>query len=913
MLNPYTETIGPLGFFFAHCGIAADQGNRVYSVAAGIVRSDGARDTFESHVQYPYLTARERNRSGLSAETLAAAPSWRQVADRLGRFLDAVPVVFVYDDRECLQEMMQFSGKTRMIDLAFAAEFFLPQLAAHSPAGVREYLHGKPHRSIRFSAREMVGLSVDLVDHICGSLLNDQLHPEAVAIRYYLKKTQTLFGDALVHIATNYRRYFGGLFDPCTVGDTDAWKPFLERAKSIHRKERAPAPAHPISEGHVRTLFEALAAAAKGYRFRPEQVSYAGHVVDALNDRTVLAIEAGTGTGKTQGYLTPIMEYLYRNREARAVISTYTKSLQDQIVQREIALTRSVLKMYRDIPVAMLKGKSSYVCAEKLDHLYDEGWTGAPLLAWLYFVHLAYRFRDADMDDIGPKVRSMLGEGGDMIGMINEISAKDGCNLRHQSCPAQVITADAHRSRLVVTNHHKLALLDQDTLLAGLFNHYVIDEANHFESAVRAAFSIELRSGELSAAIDSLDRTGQRLGKRAGKDRARSLADAQTDIRAIRRVLTDFRQCLGRVGAKGGTGEMMTMPAEHPAYPDGRAKDVMVGLGRRLSALREVFEPFADTQPGPVRAGPNRAAGRLKIILSRLLEFEESLLGIAHSLGADDQVTAYRCFPKTFVLTAMPVDVSDQIREHFFDQKDTIVFTAATLSRNGSFDSFRKICGMDRGPEDGLAHRHPETFRFQRIASPFPVDAAQIVVPREAVSGKYVNKKAWLDTVSVLIPKLIRENSGRTLVLFSSYRDLAAVVDRVAETIDDMNVPLIVQQKGIATVSLCEEFRSVKESVLFGVDTFWYGVDFKGDTLTQVVITRIPYPSPMEPIQQARKQIFSPKDFWQRYHYETDIKLRQGMGRLIRSESDRGRVVILDSRFKAGKFSGPLQTESQKI
>ena len=108
----------------------------------------------------------------------------------------------------------------------------------------------------------------------------------------------------------------------------------------------------------------------------------------------------------------------------------------------------------------------------------------------------------------------------------------------------------------------------------------------------------------------------------------------------------------------------------------------------------------------------------------------------------------------------------------------------------------------------------------------------------------------------------------------------------------------MIQQKGISTSGLCDEFRAIKESVLFGVDTFWYGVDFKGDTLTQVIITRIPYPSPNNPIQMARKRLISNDEYWKRYRYDTFIKLKQGIGRLIRSETDKGKVYILDSRFK---------------
>jgi ATP-dependent DNA helicase DinG len=147
-----------------------------------------------------------------------------------------------------------------------------------------------------------------------------------------------------------------------------------------------------------------------------------------------------------------------------------------------------------------------------------------------------------------------------------------------------------------------------------------------------------------------------------------------------------------------------------------------------------------------------------------------------------------------------------------------------------------------------------------------------------------------------ILPELIDKNKGRTLVLFSSYSDLNLIAEQIAESATAY--PLLIQQQGQPTVNLCDEFREIRESVLFGVDTFWYGVDFKGDTLTQVIITRIPYPSPFEPIQIARKKLMSPKAFWSRYYYDTEIKMKQGIGRLIRCDTDRGKVVILDSRCR---------------
>jgi ATP-dependent DNA helicase DinG len=268
------------------------------------------------------------------------------------------------------------------------------------------------------------------------------------------------------------------------------------------------------------------------------------------------------------------------------------------------------------------------------------------------------------------------------------------------------------------------------------------------------------------------------------------------------------------------------------------------------------------------------------------------------------------------------VVVGDLIREHIYAHKESIVYTAATLRHNDKFNSFRSIVGLEEplefridrgadlsyGPNGAGAEGEIETapqdvavktlaVRTMAIPSPFKKENRQIQVHERALNGRFDNKSAWLERVVALLPTLIGENHGRTLVLFSSYRDLLDVAAKIAPQIESQ-YPLLIQRPGSSTINLCDEFRAVKESVLLGVDTFWYGVDFKGDTLTQVVITRIPYPNPRDPIQAARKEIFPPRAYWSRYHYDTHIKMQQGIGRLIRSESDKGRVVILDSRYK---------------
>lgn len=892
MFNPFSGNIDSLFFVCGHTGSTAHDGNRLYSVAAEVVGGKRSGERFDSLIRYPRLTARERYASGVSSEQLAEAPEKARVKSDLASFLKEPAFILVLDHLGCLPDISAFTSITRVVDLSFAAEFFMPHLDAHSPQAILQRLDGEKRRKHSLSAREMVRLSVRLVEHICGTLLNDQLVLQAPVTRYYLERSETLFGKLFLSVACGFREFFGGLFNPCTVDDSHDWMPFLKKARQVRSGERSDPPGVAIPTSQMDGLFRSLSTSGKGFRLRTGQITYAEEIAAALNEREVLTIEAGTGTGKTLGYLIPVMEYLYRNKSARAVISTYTKNLQEQIVRQEIRRLLSFFKLYDPIPVSLLKGKSSYVCAEKLDQVYEEGWTGQRVLAWLYFVRIAFQFRETDIDGFGDKIKSCLGGAG-LLRMADEITAKDGCTPKHHRCPAQVVTADAYFSRLVVTNHHKLALLDQDPVLSGLFDNYIIDEANHFEAAVRSAFSVEIRSREVAGTIGYLKAAGSRLKKRVTGPRVRMFTTALAEISDLQRMLADCLLSLRRIKPVAGIGDLRPLPQKDQAFPDGDAKLILKGLARRIAKIRQTFETLAGDGNGDGPGLAKRTVKRIRTAVNRLIDNEDCIFSILKSLEDASTVTGYQLFQNSFSLTARPVDVAGMISDNFFDTKDTIVFTAATLSRKGSFDSFSAINGMDEAPE-----KSRRIFRFVKIPSPFPSDAMEIIVPKEAVNGKFTNKGKWLERTATLILELVAQNRGRTLILFSSYNDLSEVADRVTESLSERNYPVLVQQKGQSTVSLCEEFREVKESVLFGVDTFWYGVDFKGDTLTQVIITRIPYPSPFDPILRARKEILSPREYWRRYHYETGIKLRQGIGRLIRSETDKGKVMILDSRYK---------------
>ena len=912
MLQPYHGTIRNIACLFAHCGHAEDDGNRIYEIAAAVIAPDRPDEIFSSPVRYGKFTERERYASGLSRETLRNAPPLPDVAAFLGTFLRGADILLTFNPREQLAALLSGCGNPRIVDLGFAAEFFLPQAECTALRPLWEHLRGNPRDKISFTAREAVDLSLDLVRRICGRVLNPEEFPPAAALRFHLGRSDTLFGDLFLHLNRSYRDYFGGLFDPSVGGETTDWKRFLEKAPP-------PAPLPDSRETRKKTplarlddLYRGLAASAKGYAVRPSQIAYAGHVASSLNDGAVLTIEAGTGTGKTQGYLIPVLEFLRRNSGARVAVSTYTKSLQEQIVRREIPLTVSLNRAYRKIPAVLLKGKSNYLCAEKLDHLYEESLTGGRLVAWLYFINRLFHFRQVDGDAVGERIRFHLHDGFFFRRLQQESSAKSGCTRRHLRCPAQVIAAEAVNARLIVTNHHKMALLNRDEALGGLFGNYIIDEANHFEHAVRSAFGIEIGSREIADTITYVETVLGRLTPRAGESPGRGIDAALTALNDLREKTAALATALAAVRAGAASGEITLLPAEHPAFTDGRLRRQLDDLRKTLKGIAGCLAFVKDGNVCRKLGIRSRSADRLKTALSDFRDNAETLKTIGEKSLSPGQVTACALFVRHWTISVRTVEVAELLKDHIYGNRDAVVFTSATLRNGESFDGFRRAAGMPEATTNGgRAHEAPagtprREFRFEALSSPFSPEAAEIAVPPEALSGAFECKEAWLARVAELLPALIRRNRGRTLVLFASYSDLTTIAAKVEEEIHTSGYPLLIQQNGIPTAALCDEFRAIRESVLFGVETFWYGVDFPGDTLTQVIITRLPFPHPHDPLQIARRNLLSREEYWRRYYYETGIKLRQGIGRLIRSEADRGMVVILDARYLRHETSGGI-------
>jgi ATP-dependent DNA helicase DinG len=897
MLASYTSTIKHLVFIYAHTGQKVDHGNRIYDITAVKISTGRTPEQISSFVRYRPFTARERYRSNLSKSVLENAPQIKAIQKEFKQFLSGQQIAFAFSAGSDLELVKRFCGIERMVDLNFCAAYFLQQIESHTFKRLWEFLYACKRDKFGFSSEEIVRLGVELVKYIAGTALNDQKYPYASVLRYYLKESDTLFGKVLVHVSRNFKDYFQSLFSPCVKSDTGDWYGFLKPASKSPVRDDERAPHRAVGKDQISERFKFMATSDKNIVHRSTQIEYAHLVIDALNKGAALCVEAGTGTGKTQGYLIPVLEFLWRNPGHRVAIATYTKSLQEQIFHRETHFTKSLFNMYRDIPVAYLKGKSSYVCVEKLEGQFDAGATGVQLLSWLYLLNNVYQFPEADLDSVSDAIKPYLDGEFLFSHLQNAVSARQGCTPRHRYCPAHVVTCKAKAARLVITNHHKLVLMEKDPLLKGLFRNYVIDEANHFEKAVRGAFRDEISTTDLFNALNYLDkRVGKITHGKTDKD-VEKLVSGLGGIRKLRDEIHLLRTALLSVNPGIHTWEERTLIAAHPGFREGDIRSHLKAIAAQTRRIDESLKILTDEAVQRSLKIVGRTVRKMRTELEMLREFRETVHMITASLDEQNSVASYVVFKKGFALFAAPVEVDSIIRKNIYGERDAVIYTAATLCHDHRFDCFNQIVGLDR-PVCGDDDAPPKRICTARIPSHFTRESMQLVVHPESLTGKFNNKTAWRERIVSLIPRLVENNNGRTLVLFSSYEDLQYTAARTFDLISEAGYPLLLQKPGEPTIGLCDEFRSIKASVLFGVDTFWYGVDFPGDTLTQVIITRMPYPSPSDPVQSARKHLVPAKAYWARYHYENEIKIKQGIGRLIRTHTDRGLVVFLDSRFK---------------
>jgi ATP-dependent DNA helicase DinG len=603
-----------------------------------------------------------------------------------------------------------------------------------------------------------------------------------------------------------------------------------------------------------------LVRAVDHFEPRAGQRAMAAAVADTLEEGGVLLAEAGTGTGKTLAYLVPAI----LNRQ-RVLISTGTKNLQEQIYFKDIPALRTALGV--TFSATYMKGRANYLCLHRLDQLRAHPAAPAD------FVSMIDEWRRVT----GTGDRAELTDLEEDSSLWHDVSAQADTCLgqdcpQYRDCYVTRMRQKAAESDLVIVNHHLLcadASVRQSTYGEVIPDcHYaIVDEAHQLEDVATQYFGIAISNYRVTDIVRDTERA-LNLG---------TIDDPESELRhAITRVddhaLTFFGALQMARHARGGFEERLRIG---PGW-FGDVLDDGLGLIAALGALADELKKRAGTdEPG---AQHNEDAETLS---RRAAELRDHLTFL---LEAGDPAFVYFLETRNrgVFLRAAPIDVSKIVREMLFDRMKATVMTSATLTVEGSFDYVKGRLGV---PEAGEL-RVPSEFDFS--------EQAILYLPKQMPQPK---SPQYADAVAREVLDLLRRSEGRAFVLFTSYAMLRTVRDRVEPLVP---YPVIVQ--GTAPRSaLLAQFRTTPNAVLFATSSFWQGVDVVGEQLSCVIIDKLPFASPGDPITQARIEAINAEggDAFKDYQVPLAIlAMLQGLGRLIRHRTDRGVLAVLDPRLK---------------
>jgi Rad3-related DNA helicase len=609
-----------------------------------------------------------------------------------------------------------------------------------------------------------------------------------------------------------------------------------------------------------------LSRTLPGYEERPAQIAMATTVAAALAAGEHAAIEAGTGVGKSLAYLVPIVR-----SDKVALISTANKALQEQLFYKDIPFVQQHVRPFK---AALVKGMGNYLCLDRL----EEERSFQRLVGQPAFRRMEELLNDDDWDGDLDLLPAALPS--DTRARV----AADGDQCAWRSCPffkdcyVRKMRERAREAQVIVVNH-TLLLLDaaMDGWLLPERDVVILDEAHHLEEEATRAFTVTVSPGRVQSLL--------------ALRRLREHANAGT-VQEATAANVQAWDTLARVVDPGARGrQVLCRPLEEGLQLASTVDDVATSLQRNRP---ENQEPKEEQLYDKLVARARTLAADLRTVFG-VADPEGHVYYIERGGGPGERWSGRRSAAQPTV-SAAPLGVAELLAERLFD-KVPVVATSATLAIGGDFAFYRGRVGLP-APPAAREKVLPLAFDFRAHAL--------LYVPRlrhepafGAASGPY------LAELAAQMGALVEASQGRAFLLFSSLRALEAVHERLAAPLDALGFSLLIQGAGMGRAELVRRFREESRAVLFGLKSFWEGVDVAGEALSLVVIDKLPFAPPDDPIQEARVAHMKAagENWFGGYTLPLAIlQLKQGLGRLLRTREDRGVMAILDTRLHTKSY-----------
>ena len=930
-------------------GLSADSDE---IIEVGAVKFQGQRtvDTFQTLVNpYCRLSSFVRRYTGITQEEVDGSPPFSEVASRLAPFIGSTPIVghnIPFDLGFLTSKGLRVSSpRCDTWDLAYVLQ---PEMRDYSLAKLAASLgisHPRPHRALEdaLATREvflrLAKMASDL-DVFTLAEMERLAARSSWVLSYFLRRLASHMvasrarsgispwatGEAGPGQGPVGSRIHASSHQPTSPPLIAAAGIDIRELRKRLRSARALRPNQTVQKidvGRVVSMLQkdgALARAMPGFEERPEQIAMARTVAEAINEGKRLMVEAGTGVGKSLAYLMPAALYALMNN-ARVVVSTNTINLQEQLLTKDVPTLVNALSRLEDVPAqelrsASLKGRANYLCLKRWSHLSsrdslseDEARLLSKVLVWLRStttgdkaeLNLAGRNASASWDRLSAQGAS-------------EWAGENGVSFLRA---ARERAAAAH---LVIVNH---ALLMSD-LIAGRalipdYDILIVDEAHHLEEEATKHLGFELGQWSFNEHLQSLG------GERGLLERVRAAfagsSAADTRRATVREVadrlatlLPSVRNSLAVVfGMLGGLLDEASV-----------SSSLVVQETRITSATR--------SQPGwsDLEIQWENADVSLALLHKDLAALDSSLQGLdeaglidyedliletvnALQLNADlrQRLAEFIPQPKTdgiywvsrfhrtgdLTLHHAPIHVGEQLERLLFGQKKTVILTGATLSANGTFGHMRQRTGFDNAEE-------------LLLGSPFDYPrAAMLCVPRDMPEPTF---QAYQAAVEEAITGATIAAGGHTMALFTSHSSLQATARAIRGSLQAQGLDVLAQGIDGAPHRLVQAFLDNPRSVLLGTASFWEGVDLAGESLKVLLLARLPFMVPTDPVFSARSELY--EDAFNQYAVpQAILRLRQGFGRLIRTKDDRGVVVILDRRIVSRGYGAAFMRSLPRV